>query len=77
MATHRQMHGNRHTDLVLTFSQSVVPFLMLHIGMSIACKPNGILNVLCNVQLPVKNAAAIPLDEVANVILLLIEILVK
>ena len=49
--------------------QSAVPFLMLHIGMSIACKSNGILNMLCKVRPPVNNVAAIPLDAVANAIL--------
>ena len=48
---------------------SAVPFLMLEIGMSIACRSSGILKMLCNVQPPVNNVAAIPLDAVANAIL--------
>ena len=48
---------------------SAVPFLMLHMGTSIAYKSKGILNVLCNVWPPVNNVAAIPLDAVANAIL--------
>ena len=42
---------------------------MLHMGMSIAYKSKGILKVLCNVQPPVNNVAAMPLDAVANAIL--------
>ena len=49
--------------------QSAVPFLMLHTGISIACKSSGTLKVLCKVQPPVNNIAAIPLDAVANAIL--------
>ena len=48
---------------------SAVPFLILHMGMSIAYKSKGILKVLCNVQPPVNNVAAIPQDAVANAIL--------
>ena len=48
---------------------SAVPFLILHMGMSIVYKSNGILKVLCNVRPPVKNVTAIPLDAVANAIL--------
>ena len=47
---------------------SAVPFLMLQIGMSMAYKSKGILKVLCKVQPPVNNVAAIPLDAVANAI---------
>ena len=49
---------------------SAVPFLILHMGTSIAYKSTGILKVLCNMQPPVNNVAAIPLDAVANAILL-------
>ena len=45
---------------------SAVPFLMLHIGISIAYKSSRILKALCNVQPPVNNVAAIPLNAVAN-----------
>ena len=48
---------------------SAVPFLMLQIGMAIACKSSGTLKVLCNVWPPVNKVAAIPLDAVANAIL--------
>ena len=48
---------------------NAVPFLMLQIGMSMAYKSRGILKVLCKVQPPVNNVAAIPLDAVANAIL--------
>ena len=48
---------------------SAVPFLMLHMGMSIACKSSGILKVLCNVRPPVNSVAAMPLDAVASAIL--------
>ena len=48
---------------------SAVPFLMLQIGMSIACKSSGILKVLCNVRPPVNNEAAMLLDAIANAIL--------
>ena len=49
--------------------QSAVPFLMLHMGMFIACKSSGTLNVLCKVRPPVNSVAAMPLDAVANAIL--------
>jgi len=42
---------------------------MPYMGISIACKSSGILKVLCKVQPPVNNVAAIPLDAVANAIL--------
>ena len=48
---------------------SAVPFLMLQIGMSIACKSSGILKVLCKVQPLINNVAAMLLDAVANAIL--------
>ena len=48
---------------------SAVSFLMLQMGMSIACKSSGILKVLCKVQPPVNNVAAMSLDAVANAIL--------
>ena len=48
---------------------SAVPFLMLHIKMSIAYKSSGILKVLCNVRPLVNNVGAIPLDAVANAML--------
>ena len=48
---------------------SAVPFLVLQIEMSVACKCGGSLMVLCNVWPPVNNVAAIPLDVVANAIL--------
>ena len=37
--------------------QSAVPFLMLRMGASIACKSKGILRVLCNVRPPINNVA--------------------
>ena len=49
--------------------QSAVPFLMLYMGTSIACKSSGTLNVLCKVRPPVNSVAAMPLDAVANAIL--------
>ena len=49
---------------------SVVPFLMLHMGMSIACKSSCTLKVLCKVRPPVNNVAVMLLDAVANAILL-------
>ena len=48
---------------------SAVPFIMLHMGMSIAYKSSGILKALCNVRPPINNVAAIPLDAVASAIL--------
>ena len=48
---------------------SAVPFFVLQIGMSIACKCGRSLKVLCNVRPPINNVAAIPLDAVANAIL--------
>ena len=37
--------------------------------MSIACKSNGTLKVLCKVRPPVNKVATIPLDAAANAIL--------
>ena len=48
---------------------SAVPFLILHMGTSIAYKSKGILKVLCNVCPPVNNVVGFPLDVVANAIL--------
>ena len=42
------------------------PFLILHMGVSIACKSSGILKVLFNVQPPVNSVAVMPLEAVVN-----------
>ena len=41
-------------------------FLILHMGVSIACKSSGILKVLCNVRPPVDSVAVMPLEAVVN-----------
>ena len=48
---------------------SAVPFMLLHMGISIACKSSDTLKVLCEVWPPVNNVAAIPFYAVANAVL--------
>ena len=47
---------------------SATPLFILQTRIYIAFKSSGILDVLCKVRPPVKSAAAIPLDAVANAI---------